>query len=97
MERRTEHPTSERLPIQPPTFREWLVAVVYLPVTLQRLAEGLHRLSTEMRLMREAGYVADIIEVWDFNRGFYPVFGGRVGYRGKPKNESSELKTDEKG
>lgn len=58
--------------MQPPTFKEWLHAVLWLPVTLQRLTGELGKLNRNL---------ADLIEVCqDFNEGFYGLFGGRVTY-----------------
>ncbi len=78
MERSERQIGLEGSTIEPPTFREWLWAVVLLPITLKSLAEE----------------IAHLVEVHrDFTTGFYTVFKGSVRYGGPdpaaPKNNSA--------
>lgn len=83
MERRERQIGFEKSTIQSPTFREWLLAVLIFPVTIQRLAEGINRLVKEMEYYRQIPQcLIDLDEVWrDLNAGIYSLFGGRVNYK----------------
>lgn len=53
-------------------FRDRLVAIIELPLTLKRLTAALERQNIELASLIEVGQ--------DFNKGFYEVFGGKVSY-----------------
>lgn len=93
MERREGLIVSEKPNIQPPTFREWLLAVLLFPVTIKRLAEGIHQLVDELKYYREIPQrLADLDEVGrDFNTGIYGLFDGKVRYR-RPDNHQDSQK-----
>ncbi|MDO8569989.1 MAG: hypothetical protein Q7R97_00190 [Candidatus Daviesbacteria bacterium] len=82
MERQEAHICSVEQTTQPPTPREWLMAVLMLPITLQRLAMGVNRLADELEYHRQVPqalrYLDEVIQ--DLNGALYHFCGGRVTY-----------------
>ncbi|KKQ66972.1 MAG: hypothetical protein US86_C0002G0089 [Candidatus Daviesbacteria bacterium GW2011_GWA2_38_24] len=83
MKDREKQTSFEELTNQSPTYREWFIAFLLLPVTLQKLAQGIGQIAEEMRYHRRIyQHLANLDEVGrDLNTGLYRFFGGRVSYK----------------